>query len=295
MAPYHDLPESLLRMGPTARSQLTNLMCLPSCRSYLARLVGHRPLEVGSFGIVSGDAGGTPAPSLGFHARMTRVVDLTHVLDPDFPTYSGETQLRYQALASVERDGWNYGEWTLHEHTGTHLDAPLHRCAGRSAEALPAASLVGPLVLIDIRTRAAKDPDAMVSADDLRQWEVSHGPIPGGAIVAMNSGWSAHARTQRYRGADKDGTLHFPGFHVEAVEFLRSTRNVSGIAVDTLSLDPGVSTDFPAHTRWLGSGGWGLECVANLDQLPPAGAMVVVGSPKLAGASGGPSRVFAFV
>lgn len=273
-------------------------MCLPACQSHLARLLGRLPLgvgSVGSIGIVAESAGGAPTPNLGFHSRMTRVVDLTHVLDPDFPTYSGDPQLRYHPLASLERDGWFYGEWTLHEHTGTHLDAPLHRCPGPSAEAIPASSLVGPLVIIDIRARAAANPDATVSPDDLRQWEVIHGPIPAGAIVAMNSGWSAHARTRRYRGADESGVLHFPGFHVEAVEFLIAARTVNGIAVDTLSLDPGVSADFPAHTRWLGSGGWGLECVANLDLLPPVGATVVVGSPKLAGASGGPSRVFAFV
>jgi len=70
---------------------------------------------------------------------------------------------------------------------------------------------------------------------------------------------------------------------------------VKGIIVDTLSLDPGPSRDFPVHTRWLGSGRWGLECAANLDQLPATGATVVVGAPKVAGGSGGPSRVLALL
>ncbi len=40
-----------------------------------------------------------------------------------------------------------------------------------------------------------------------------------------------------------------------------------GIAVDTLSLDFGASKDFATHYSWLPSGRWGLENVANLDQV----------------------------
>jgi len=79
------------------------------------------------------------------------------------------------------------------------------------------------------------------------------------------------------------------------VEFLLAERDVKGIVVDTLSLDRGLSADFPVHVRWLGSNRWGLECAANLGELPPKGATLIVGSPKIAGASGGPSRVFALL
>lgn len=88
---------------------------------------------------------------------------------------------------------------------------------------------------------------------------------------------------------------HFPGFHEEAAAFLLESRSVKGMVVDTLSLDPGPSTSFPVHTRWLGAARWGVECAANLEQLPASGATVVVGAPKVAGGTGGPSRVFAFV
>ncbi len=72
-------------------------------------------------------------------------------------------------------------------------------------------------------------------------------------------------------------------------------RNVKGIFVDTLSLDHGPSPDFAVHYRWLPAGKWGVENVANLGLLPAAGATVLVGGPKIAGASGGPSRLFALV
>jgi kynurenine formamidase len=86
-----------------------------------------------------------------------------------------------------------------------------------------------------------------------------------------------------------------PGFHVEAVQFLAQERSVIGIATDTISLDPGNTGIFPVHHFWLGQNKWGLENVANLGQLPPSGAMVVVGAPKVAGATGGPSRVLALL
>jgi kynurenine formamidase len=155
---------------------------------------------------------------------------------------------------------------------------------------------VGPLVVVDIRKRAAIDPDAVLSLDDLTAWERQHDRIPDGAVVAMCSGWDAHVQnTRRFLGLDEQGHYHLPGFSLEAVRFLQSKRNVKGIATDTLNLDSAAAADFPVHHYWLGHNKWGLENVANLGQLPPRGATIVVGSPKIAGATGGPSRVLALL
>lgn len=89
--------------------------------------------------------------------------------------------------------------------------------------------------------------------------------------------------------------MHFPGFHADAAAFLMEERQVIGMAVDTLSLDYGRSADFAVHYAWLPSNRWGLECVANLASLPATGATLVVGGPKVLGATGGPSRVMALV
>lgn len=271
-------------------------MCLPACHLHLGRLTSRRQFFVGGLGVVAATAGGAPPPAAPlFSGPHHRIVDLTHTLDPDFPTFSGQPQITVRTLSSLDPDGWNVREWRVNEHTGTHLDAPLHRSAGPAVDAIPAENLVGPLAVIDLRTRAAGNPDTVLTPDDLRAWEGRHGRLPDGAIVALCSGWGAHARTARFRGADPRGTLHFPGFHEEAAAFLLESRSVKGIIVDTLSLDPGPSTAFPVHTRWLGAGRWGLECAANLEQLPARGATVAVGAPKIAGGTGGPSRVFAFV
>jgi kynurenine formamidase len=227
---------------------------------------------------------------------FTRVVDLTHAIGPDFPTYDGGSNLEIEPLVTLAKDGYNMNRWLLVEHTGTHMDAPIHFGEGvQSADEIPIENLVAPLAVVDIRARAQDDPDAQVTPDDLSAFEAEHGPVPDGACVAMLSGWDARAAGPEFRNADGDGGMHFPGFHVEAAQYLIDERNVVGIAVDTLSLDFGQSADFATHYAWLPTNRWGLEAVARLAELPPTGATLVVGGPKIKGATGGPSRVLALL
>jgi kynurenine formamidase len=222
---------------------------------------------------------------------------LTHALSPTFPIWPGPASfpIRVTNAATVAKDGYYANKWELVEHHGTHLDAPAHFAPkGVTAERLEASSLIVPAAVIDIRERARKDADAIATIDDLTAWEKTHGRLPKGCGVFLNSGWDAKAGDARaFLGQDDSKTLHFPGFSKEACEFLLAEREVAGLAVDTLSLDFGVSADFAVHKLWLGAGRWGLECVANLSKLPPAGATVLVGAPKVIGASGGPTRVLA--
>jgi kynurenine formamidase len=232
-----------------------------------------------------------PSTSISF----SQVVDLTHTLTTDFPTFGGDQQLEIEELMTLAVNGYNLSRWLLNEHTGTHMDAPFHFSDGDTADQIPAQNLVGPLAVIDIRSRAEANPDAQLTPDDIAAWEATYGPLPNGAIVAMLSGWDDYVRTDKFRNADDQGGMHFPGFHIEAIEMLLGERNAVGIFVDTLSLDYGQSADFAVHYRWLPANKWGVECVANLAQMPASGATVVVGGPKIAGATGGPSRILGFV
>ena len=99
----------------------------------------------------------------------------------------------------------------------------------------------------------------------------------------------------KFTGKDGAGVFHFPGFSPEAIEWLMRERRVTGLAVDTLSLDHGPSKDYKVHYAWLPSGRWGLENVANLDKVPPSGATLVVGLAKVKDATGGPVRLLALV
>jgi kynurenine formamidase len=92
---------------------------------------------------------------------------------------------------------------------------------------------------------------------------------------------------------DASGVMHFPGFSAEAATFLARSRDVSGLGVDTQSLDPGPDTAYAAHNVWLATGKWAVELVANLRNVPPSGATVFVGASKVTGATGGPVRLIA--
>ncbi len=243
---------------------------------------------------VGGGATLAAPPALAQGARQ--VTDMTHLFSPDFPTFGGVPGVEMRKDFDFAEDGYNLYTLTVNEHTGTHIDAPLHFSEdGLSVDELPLASLVVPLCVIDIRERAAGDRDTQVTPDDISAWIARHGDIPENACVAMNSGWATKVGTPEFRGADpaRPGGLHFPGFHIEATEFLLEETPAQVMAVDTLSLDHGPSPDFATHYAWLPTGRYGIECLAGLDEVPVAGATLMVGAPKLRGGTGGQARVIA--
>jgi kynurenine formamidase len=218
--------------------------------------------------------------------RRRRVVDLTHTFRAGFPVYTGNEPAR-RTLVTIPADGFYAQEWTFGEHSGTHMDAPGHfKEGGRFASQLRPSELVLPIVVIDISRRARRDPDTVVRPDDLRRFERRHGRIPRGALVGDDAA---------FKGTDAGGTYHFPGFGVEAADFLLEERRVTAIGVDTLSLDHGPSTTFSVHVNWLGADRYGLENLANLGDLPPRGATAIVGVIPWEEGSGGPARVLATV
>lgn len=220
--------------------------------------------------------------------------DLTHVFSAGFPVYTGDPPAR-STLTTVEADGFYSQRWTFGEHSGTHMDAPGHFVAdGRRVPALRPEELFARAAVIDISARAASDPDAAVELRDLRRFERRYGRIPYGAIVFMYSGWEARLPDpDAFKNAGPDGTYHFPGFGIDAVEWLLERRQITGIGVDTLSLDPGNSATFDVHKRLLGADRYGLENVANLGELPACGAEVIVGVVPWEEGSGGPCRLLA--
>jgi kynurenine formamidase len=228
-------------------------------------------------------------------APVTRVVDLTHTLRVDFPTFGGTPAFEMQPVFTLARDGYNLNRFSYAEHVGTHFDAPIHFSAnGATVDLIPVESLVCPLVVLDVREKAAASADYQVMPEDIAAHEGRHGRIPAGACLAMNSGWDARADGPGFRNLDSGNVMRFPGFRPDVAPMLIE-RNVAGVAVDTLSLDHGGSKDFAFHTAWLGSGRWGIEGVAALGALPQTGATLVAGAPKIAGGTGGHGRVIALV
>ena len=278
-------------------------MCPPGCLHSICNKATRRGLLKAGFTLGVGAIAAGASLSTG-PARATapisfsETIDLSHALFEGFPTFSGDKWFTVENIVSYAKDKVNLNRWTLMEHTGTHLDAPIHFSAdGLTADLIPIQDMIVPLAVIDISARAAGDVDAAVTPDDIKAWEAKHGPLPEGCCVVMNSGWHKLLDDPRFTGRDAEGKNHTPGFHIEAAQMLISERNVKGIGVDTLSLDTGINSGgaFPVHYEWLGSGRWGMEALANLDAIPASGARLFLGTPKVKGATGGPTRAIALM
>ena len=273
-------------------------MCVPGCQEAVRSALSRRGFVKGT--VAAGFAAAAVAPETADAAparRFTTAIDLTHTMSPDFPTFFGVPGIEMDKKFDFKTNGYNLYWWRIIEHAGTHLDAPIHFSeSGATADKIPADTLVVPLAVIDVAAKAAQNPDYLLTREDLAAWEKKHRRLPDNCCVAMQSGWAKYVGDPaKFTGKDGSGVLHFPGISPEAADWLLKERKVLGLAVDTLSLDHGPSKDFKVHYAWLPSGRWGLESVANLDQVPASGATLVVGLAKVKDATGGPARLIALI
>jgi kynurenine formamidase len=238
------------------------------------------------------------------------VVDLTQPLSETTPVlvlpepFANTPHLSRRRLSHFDEAGpaWAWDVLELGEHTGTHLDAPIHWITGRDGEdvaSIPPARLVGPAVVIDRTAQVAHDPGYLLTAADLDAHESEHGAIPGGSWVLFRTGWSARAGDEAtFLNAGPQGPVT-PGPDVGAARWLAEHPGVVGYGVETVGIDAGAAggfdPGFPVHNLLLGAGRYGLTQLANLDALPVTGALVVVAPLKLVAGTGSPSRVLAFV
>jgi kynurenine formamidase len=274
-------------------------MCVPGCEVAVRRALSRRGFFKGAAaaGFAATAIGAEPAEAQQVSRRFRSVVDLTHTMSPEFPTFFGVPGIELQNQFDFKRDGLNLNWWRIIEHGGTHIDAPLHFSeAGPAVDEIAVESLVVPLAVVNVAAKAAQNPDYLLSRQDLADWEKRNRRLPDNCCVAMHSGWAQYVGDpEKFTGKDASGVFHFPGFAPDAADWLIRERKVVGIASDTLSLDNGPSKDFKTHVAWLPSGRWGLENVANLDKVPQSGAMLVVGAPKVKDATGGIARLIALV
>ncbi|MGK3998277.1 cyclase family protein [Sorangium sp. So ce1024] len=238
---------------------------------------------------------GEGAPA-GFDIAAARVVDLTHPITPGMPLFPGNKPYALETLSTVEKDAYYSNRFAMDEHAGTHVDAPAHfRVGAATVEQMTPDQLVGAAAVVDVTAKVAASPDYQLTADDLRGWEARHGALGARHIVLVRTGWGARwSDPAKYLNQDAKGVMHFPGVSVEASRYLRE-RGVRGLGIDTLSTDPGPSETFEQHKTFLGDGGYHIENLANLEQLPEAGAVVVVAPLPLGRGSGAPARVLALV
>lgn len=238
-----------------------------------------------------------------------RTIDLTHTLDPDFPVLVLPDQFGQCAPFRIEEvsryddrgPAWYWRNFSCNEHTGTHFDAPVHWVTGKdipnsSVDTLSPDGFARPACVLDFSAEVKADPDFILTADHIKAWEKAHGAIPRGWWALFRTDWSKRA-WKDYLNLKSDGA-HSPGPDAGAIRHLL-TRDVVGFGVETIGTDAGQGGGFdppyPAHTLLHGAGKFGLQCLAQLDQLPPRGALIIAPPLKIKQGSGSPLRVLAMV
>ena len=239
-----------------------------------------------------------------------RTIDLTQSLSEDTPVlvlpepFGQTAAFSREEISCYDERGvaWHWNNFTTGEHTGTHFDAPVHWVTGKhlpenTVDTIPPAHFVGPAVVIDASAEAAADADFVLTAEFIRGWEAVHGAVPAGSWVLLRTDWSKRTG-DAYTNRRADGA-HTPGPDPEAIRYLIDVRGILGFGVETIGTDAGqahlMDPPYPAHTLLHGAGLYGLQCLENLDQLPPTGAFIVAAPLKIVGGSGSPLRVLAFV
>lgn len=247
-----------------------------------------------------------PPPVAAMNPLAGKMIDLSHAYGPDtlyWPTDEKGFQFERGNNGRTPK-GYYYAanRFSTAEHGGTHLDAPIHFAEGKpTADQVKLERLAGEAVVVDVTAACAKDPDYQIGIADLHAWEERNKRQLVDVILLLKTGWGERwPDRERYLGTPRSGPdtlaeLHFPGLAPEAARWLVEHRAVKSIGIDTASIDYGQSKMFETHVICCEHEVPIFENVADLDGLPEQGSWVVALPMKIAGGSGGPLRIVAFV
>ena len=265
--------------------------------------IGTLLVLVCSIGAAGGAGAAAPAGNLnGLYATLSAktFVDLTHTFGPSTPHWKGFGEETVTTLYSIPKDGFKVQQFTHVGQWGTHIDPPAHFHEGlRTVDQIPLTEMLMPLVVLDVHAKVARNPDYTISLEDVQAWEKQHGRIPAHSFVAMRTDWSKRwpddAAMQNH---DAAGHAHYPGWSMEVLKLLYEDRKITASGHETTDTDSGTTTDkdiYPLESYILGLNHYQIEMLTNLDQVPEAGALVIVSWPKAEGGTGFPARVIAIV
>jgi kynurenine formamidase len=220
-----------------------------------------------------------------------RVVDLTQTLTPDFPQIALPPEMgqcwpfRIEEVSAYDErgPGWYWNNFSCGEHTGTHFDAPIHWISGRdlpnnSVDTIPVQHFVAPACVIDCSEQVKADPDYLLDGRDIERFE-ARTAHPAGRLGA-----DAHrlVQAQRPRGLPelrRDGPAHAGPEHGGGARSWSSSAACSASARRRSAPTPGRASPAPAVPvpllHALAQGRYGLQCLRNLDLLPPTGAVLI--------------------
>jgi kynurenine formamidase len=219
------------------------------------------------------------------------IKDLSHTLREGIPTFP--THSKYYHLAwNQPGDPATMYQILMHEHNGTHVDAPAHYIAQELdpekhyMHQVRIDALIAPASLVDL----SDNPPSSVKAQMIEKWEKEHRPIGRGEVVIFNFGWH-----RKWNLSDTNHSFidSWPGLDRSGAQYLLES-GVKAVGTDCLGLDQSGSVEIPAHDTLLANDVLIIENLANLGGLPSR--FFFFATPlKILEGSGSPIRALAFV
>jgi len=176
-----------------------------------------------------------------------RLIDLSQPLFDQAPNCPVHPPVRFTRTRDHPGGGWRMEEIGLATHTGSHVDAPLHRIAGgRSITELALETFVGPAVIVDLRGIAPEGPiDAARLGRELPQGCADR-------IVLLATGWGD-------KRAKTDEWLHrSPRITGDGARWLVE-RRARGVGIDHYTISGLGPENDETHAILLGAGIWIVE------------------------------------
>ncbi len=168
---------------------------------------------------------------------MGRLVDLTHVIEPDMSVFPGDPVPQAKTLATCEKDGYRLTQLTVGSHCGTHADAPAHVFSGgRTLDQFPAEFFMGSATVVDCRDVSVITMDALQEALYLTKAD----------FLFFMTGWSKYWGTPQYVSG-------YPVLSDEAADFI-ARIDCRGVGFDTLGPDAPDDVTLKNHRKLMASG-----------------------------------------
>ena len=227
----------------------------------------------------------------------SHIIHLSHIIDSDIPAWPGDPPVEMNKVADIATDGFFLRRISMGEHSATHMNAPAAFYEGGAGiESYDAGSLVAPAVVIHLADLPGREELNDVSVGDVAAWEAAHGPVPGGSLALVHTGWSQRwQEPDTYMNIDASGMPRYPGIDVEAARLLLEERRAGGLGIDSPGVDSHRDGNYSTNRLALDQGSIVLENLANLEQLPPTGVTIFIGALRLRGGSGSPASVLALL
>lgn len=215
------------------------------------------------------------------------VIDLTHTLEEGIPAWPSHAKYRHTIVETYKKgdDACHY-EVMMSEHSGTHIDAPLHFIdGGKSIAEIPLTHFSGRAATIQVPTSG---PLELLTKEHIIKWENIHGSLTKNDIVLVHFGWGKY-----WDSNPRQFLKDWPGVSEEAAQYFVE-KQVKTVGTDVLAIDVFGHPDHPAHFVLLGNEVLIIENLKNLDLLPPFSFFK--GYPlKIKDGSGSPIRALAYV